>query len=322
MSFTRFGSLPLEIRQYIWHQALQEEVDSRLIFVHRRTMRVMPHTTTVSHVMNANREARHYATKYIYDVQLDVWTLSVDFNAAAEIAEFEQSSKSSYFTEGHPAMDVAIGRHGASMRAKFMFGLLDTHLRPKLCQQVTNQARATLPKRDDPNNPTRRRGTIHLSSQYDRFALTGDSGTNQAPWGVFVVDMCERAFLRDYLCRDLDRFARERARLDPEYLYRAGGDPQDEFLSRHMAARLPASVLQRIRRLVYVNHHSYFRTNIFDPHVCGREVGQDTRAWRLGTFKGVSDFYTASMRTVPTSVVSTCITAHTEDEVVEDEDKG
>ncbi|KAK8861909.1 hypothetical protein PGQ11_008144 [Apiospora arundinis] len=295
MSFTRFGSLPLELRQYIWHEALQEEADARLVFVHRPTMRVMPHTTTVSRVMNANRESREYAKAHFYDVTLDVWTLNLDYQLDTEVAEFEQWPPSKDFTGGHPALEVAMGVHGAHQKAHFMVHFLLLHLASKLEDQVSSQLRAPLPKRDGPMDSSRR-GTIYVSSKHDRFALSKITLTTKAPWRYRKVDMCERAFLRNYLCRDLDRFSRERASFNPKASYQAGGDPDDDFWSRHMAGRLPGSVVRRIQRIVFLNQG---HTEFVNDHACGQEIGFPVRDWKLGTFKGASEFATMIMHTIP-----------------------
>ncbi|KAK7981161.1 hypothetical protein PG989_013618 [Apiospora arundinis] len=302
MSFTRFGSLPPEIRQMIWHQALHEEVDARLIFVHRPTMRVMPHTTTANRVMNANQEARDCGLEF-YDVKLDVWTLSVDVQPAAEFAEFEKWPPSKDFTRGHPALDVARGMHGALKRAILMQNFLLFHLASKLEHQVAKLLKAPLPKRDDPANSTRRRGTLYLSSKYDRFALAKMTLTTQSPWGWRSMEMCERAFLRNYLCRDLDHFTRERARLSPRYIYQAGGNPEDDFLSHHMAGRIPNDVVRRIQRLVYLSDGTRSSAEVTSgTHNCGNIVNYSTREWKLGAFKGASEFYTAYMVTIPSQL--------------------
>ncbi|KAK8026183.1 hypothetical protein PG990_004006 [Apiospora arundinis] len=70
-AFPLFKSLPPELRCKVWEEALREEVEARTVIVHRVTMRVMPHPSTRSMIMNVNQESRHYAMNIFFDVHLD-----------------------------------------------------------------------------------------------------------------------------------------------------------------------------------------------------------------------------------------------------------
>ncbi|KAK8087420.1 hypothetical protein PG994_002394 [Apiospora phragmitis] len=167
-----FSSLPLEIRQMIWKEALHEEIESRMVIVHRVTMRVMPHTSTKSLVMNTNQESRNYALRYFYDVKLDVWTLAVNFNPHTEVVEY--------------------GKTPLGQRHEWL-GLLEATAQPSpritlRCRLVASSSAAPASNpgcssdEDMEGSPeTQRKGAIYLSSQHDRFALAKKTLTKGAP---------------------------------------------------------------------------------------------------------------------------------------------
>ncbi|KAK8043236.1 hypothetical protein PG994_013719 [Apiospora phragmitis] len=74
MAFSRFPSLPIEIRVCIWKDALDEEVEGRLFFVHRNSSRIMPTMNNISPLLSVNVEARHVA-KSCYNLCLPVLRL-------------------------------------------------------------------------------------------------------------------------------------------------------------------------------------------------------------------------------------------------------
>lgn len=133
MSFPKFAKLPPELRHRVWDEALREEIESRLLLVHRTTMRVIPQKGTQSLDMNANREARYYARLKYYDVKLDVWSVDVDFHIRNEIYEFGSTPTGRYHTAGGLSpMSVYRGIYGELLQNQFTASLWFNHLRPMI----------------------------------------------------------------------------------------------------------------------------------------------------------------------------------------------
>ncbi|KAK8129090.1 hypothetical protein PG984_010198 [Apiospora sp. TS-2023a] len=74
MSFHKFPSLPPEIRAYIWVDAIHQEAEGRLFFLHRRSLRILPTKNNISPFFRVNVEARQMA-KSFYSVCLSVSVL-------------------------------------------------------------------------------------------------------------------------------------------------------------------------------------------------------------------------------------------------------
>ncbi|KAK6845655.1 hypothetical protein PG995_015765 [Apiospora arundinis] len=278
-AFPLFKSLPPELRCNVWEEA-------RTVIVHRVTMRVMPHPSTRSMIMNVNQESRHYAMNIFFDVHLDVRMLSVDFDLATEIAAFTRTPRG-YDTDGHDPRAVYGGFHGGYLQWRFTSAFWCQYLRPMLHNRVKQQLKASPRRLLAEGTATRRKGLVYVSSQHDKFALTKAIRTQNAPWGSFEADQCERAFLRDHVCRTMNR-ALGNCRNCPASPY---GNSDGEFLSRHMADRLPQSVQLKVRRVIYMHdewslcrgsYHSLF-----------------ARDFKLGTFKGAREYYSAYMPIVP-----------------------
>ncbi|KAK8022614.1 hypothetical protein PG993_013381 [Apiospora rasikravindrae] len=72
--FTRFKDLAPEIRRMIWRHALEEESSSRIILVHRPSLRIMPFKSLVSPIMLATHESR-LCGKEFYNIYVDIYAM-------------------------------------------------------------------------------------------------------------------------------------------------------------------------------------------------------------------------------------------------------
>ncbi|KAK8087421.1 hypothetical protein PG994_002395 [Apiospora phragmitis] len=112
--------------------------------------------------------------------------------------------------------------------------------------------------------------------------------------------MCERAFLRNYICHGMNGAYGNRARFHPDWRlgYDGPGNANAEFWSRHMAARIPNSVAQKIRRVVNLHAGLEPRADGTEGHTCGYSSFR-VKAWKPTIFKGAQELYTAKMVTIP-----------------------
>lgn len=174
-----FGSLPPELRQEIYRLALREEAASRMVIVHRKTMRVMPHKSTKARVMNINRESRAYAQRYFYDIKLDVWTLAVDCDAAAELKKFGDT------TSGR--REFVYQHHSEDARSILTTCFWNQHLQPTFHSRLVGLMQVST-KNMEGRADTERRGAVYVSSKHDLFALTNKSFTERGgPWSAWKV---------------------------------------------------------------------------------------------------------------------------------------
>lgn len=260
-----------------------------MVIVHRKTMRVMPHKSTTTQVMKINQESRAYAQRYFYDIKLDVWTLAVDYDYATELHKYES-------TQDGRKQREALSPNDAADEAMFTADFWLYHLRYKLHHSLVEKLEIRA-KDMEGRTDTKRKGAIYLSSKHDRFALTKKSFAGRGPWGHWLVDMCERAFLRDHIGVSMNQALATRNRLNPHwpYPYIGSGDMGSEFLARHMSGRLLPSVLKKIRQVVYLREYGT------ELHDCGTDY-MSTQDWKVGTcFKGAETFYTAKMITIPST---------------------
>ncbi|KAK7921566.1 hypothetical protein PG985_009588 [Apiospora marii] len=310
MSFPQFAKLPPELRHMVWDEALREEIGSRLILVHRTTMRVIPHKGTQSLVMNANRESRYYARLMYYDVKLDVWTVKVDLDVENEVYEYDRKPAGQHYTAGLLPMGVYSGLYGELRRAQFTASLWLNQLRPKIQSSINQLLNTHSARKLDEEEGSQQEGCIFVSSQHDRFALARTTRTSDATsWGAWSVDMCVRAFMRDYVCRDMRQAIQDRTRLmqgaqeanDDQDQDASPVDYLDQFQATHMAERLPRAVQRRIRHVVNLGPHPRLQTTGPVQHICGPSTLY-ARDWKLGTFKGARYLYTGYMLTIPSSM--------------------
>lgn len=245
-----FDRLPPELRQMIWQIALEEETESRTIIVHRPTMRVLPHKTARNLVMNVNQESRSYALRLFYDFQVDIRTLEVDFSLIDDMVlyGYDQDSLGAFRGIGGDVLELLRAPAGTSQ--------------PK--------------------------GTIFLHSQRDRFALASTNKDTDILWRILRVDMCQRAFIPNYIisdiCMALDANPRHKSRnfvLNPA---KFGND----FFSRYMGGKLPNKAVKRIRRVVHLHAEPL-------THTCGTAAKLRARDWKLGTFKGAQQLCTTRL---------------------------
>ncbi|KAK7960728.1 hypothetical protein PG996_011369 [Apiospora saccharicola] len=74
MAFHPFLRLPFELQDMVWDYALDNEFKERLVFVHRRTLRVMPTRKNICSIYYAHPRARARALRH-YDVEIPVYKL-------------------------------------------------------------------------------------------------------------------------------------------------------------------------------------------------------------------------------------------------------
>ncbi|KAK8076997.1 hypothetical protein PG996_003167 [Apiospora saccharicola] len=86
-----------------------------------------------------------------------------------------------------------------------------------------------------------------------------------------------------------------RSLLDPLWRSNVSGVPEGDFLARHIAGRLTARALRKIRQVVYLRTFGNGHHNYTTKHM-------RTQDWKLGTcFKGAEKFYTAEMGAIPST---------------------
>ncbi|KAK7921568.1 hypothetical protein PG985_009590 [Apiospora marii] len=303
-TFHCFERLAPELRQMIWDLALREETESRLVIVHRPTMRVMPHPSLKMTVMNACPESREYAQEHFYKVKLDVRTLvpatlSIPYELAAFVSK--PAAQRPWYI-GRDFMGIYSGDFGQWIQAEFRYYFWLFQLAPKFREDVAKLLRTPGPGMAVAGDARSGicKGTIFLSPEHDLFALGQTfhlrTGTRPNPWGI---DLCERAFLRDQ--RHLD-YAQAQDQFERIVLERpspapfTAWNPNTEFLARHIADKLPRSVRQKIRRLVNLHTNHTAGSPLRHIH---EEQPMRARDWDLRAFKGAHQLYTAQMVAVP-----------------------
>lgn len=273
-SFTYLHRLPRELMDQVWDQALLQEVEDRYVLVHRVSMKVLPHkNSTKSAILAVDKERRAYALKF-YDVRLDVWTFdrSMDYSRELDIYFRYPRGLEAYIQTGLVPIAMYKGIYGPIAQRKFIECWWESSLRWHLHESVYNQL-----KRSPANEPgSRLAGTVYLSSEFDKFALSDSIQVSQ-PTRAWNVDLCVHSFLRKHERRVL-----------------GSTRDLDEYTPRHMTVRIPKQAMERICRVV----NTYFVNGPEPPHVCGHAVMQE-RQWKLGSFKGATQLYEANMKRIP-----------------------
>ncbi|KAK8133468.1 hypothetical protein PG984_005480 [Apiospora sp. TS-2023a] len=274
-SFDCFQRLAPELRQMIWDHALHEEAESRLVIVHRPTMRVIPHPSLEMKVMNANQESREYAQNHFYKAKVKVRTLvPVVLSIPNEIASFASTpaAQDPWYNQ-KCLMGIYSGLYGQRLQAEFRFDFWHSHLVPKLREHVTKlletPGRQMMAVAGDSRSGIKK-GTLFLSPEHDRFAICHDYADVHKNLARVVLGLQQPLFT-------------------PE-------NPEDQLLARHIADRLPKRVLQKIRRVVSL--HAGPEAGDRLTHVCGEHLMR-SREWKLRSFKGAHQLYTAHMLAVP-----------------------
>ncbi|KAK7921567.1 hypothetical protein PG985_009589 [Apiospora marii] len=247
MSFTKFLELAPELRFKIWDEALRQEMEDRLILVHCATMRVIPHPSARSLVMNANHEPRNHARTFYYDVKLKVWTAEVGgLSVPSEIIEFTKTSSGRAYTRDTHPRSAHQGLVAAYLRLPVAVDRWMLQLRHELETSV-RRLLATQSRQSGHRRP-RRQGWIFVSSQHDRFALAGTTRTDSPSWNGNSIGLCEKAFLRDYVCGPTREAMQAPMGLPSPSALQCDG-VVNNFQARHMADRLPQPVQTRIRHV-------------------------------------------------------------------------
>ncbi|KAK8094970.1 hypothetical protein PG997_001655 [Apiospora hydei] len=147
------------------------------------------------------------------------------------------------------------------------------------------------------------RGTVFLSSAHDHVTLSRTTGTlsERGTTNYWHLDMCERAFLREEVCRDFVQVLRSYAKYMERRPFPEENqvpDPDGELLAGHITVRLPQAVIQQVQRIVHLPEAKRCETGDILGHVCG-EAPFDDQDWRRRTFKGAREIYTDQMFSIP-----------------------
>ncbi|KAK8009433.1 hypothetical protein PG991_011984 [Apiospora marii] len=273
-TLTCLHRLPQELKDMVWDQALLEEVESRFVLVHRASMKVVPHkNTTPSAILGVDRERRAYALKF-YDLKLDVWTFETSTNYDRVFNNFLRypHGLARYMQQGISPLRMAQGVYGPEARRIMNESFWQSHLRADLHETVITQL-----TKSPANTPgSLSKGTVYLSSQFDKFTLSNNIKIRQ-PLGAWNVDLCVYNFLRKHERRVLGATRN-----------------LNEYESHHMTVRIPKQAMERIRRVV----HTYYINGPEPAHVYGQTRMRE-RQWKLGSFKGANQLYTANMKHIP-----------------------
>ncbi|KAK8076993.1 hypothetical protein PG996_003163 [Apiospora saccharicola] len=276
--FPKFLKMAQELQDHVWDQALLAEVESRFILVQRVSMKVLPHkNSTRSAILGVDRQVRAYALKF-YDIKLDVWTFdaSVDFGHEFDLFLRFPRGLEVEIQRGMDPRAMAHGAYGSEALRKFRECFWEYRFRDDLHQSVlSNLMRA--PSR---TLGSKKKGAVYLNSQLDKFTLSGNVQPIQPSTRIWNVDVCIETFMR----------RRER-------LIRGRTRGLNDYNPRHMTVRIPRQAMERIRKVV--STYLYNLHNGLEPeHVCGPAHMQE-RQWKLGSFRGANQLYTANMNRIP-----------------------
>lgn len=170
------------------------------------------------------------------------------------------------------------GVYGPNARQRANECFWESRLRFEKHEQILNQI-----KRAPAHTPgSRMVGTVYLSSEFDKFTLSNNIQVRQPKLREWHVDLVIHNLLRKHERRVL-RATRE----------------LNEYDSRHMTVRIPKQAMERIRRVVY----TYFVNGPESEHVC-QQAHMRERQWKLGSFKGANQLYTANMERIPDTTLS------------------
>ncbi|KAK7921565.1 hypothetical protein PG985_009587 [Apiospora marii] len=261
-----FNSLPPELSGMIWQLALEEEAESRMIVVHRSTMRVLPHRTAENRVMNVNQDSRSYALRLFYDFQVDVRTFEADFSLIDDMALYGEAEN---IFRDRTVMKAYRGVGGDVLK------LLRTGHSGEL------------------------KGVIYFNSQRDRFALASTKKDTDIPWRILGVDMCQRAFVPNSIISDICMAMDADRRQDSRNFNVNPANFTNDFFNRHIGGKLPNKAIKRIRRVVHL--HAGPQPTGWSTHACGPAATLRSRDWKLGTFKGAQQLYTAQLAYIASS---------------------
>ncbi|KAK6824630.1 hypothetical protein PG987_012124 [Apiospora arundinis] len=272
-TFTRFGSLSPEIRCMIWEEALHDEAGSRYVFVHRTSLKVLPHKpSTRSAIKEATREARDCALKF-YDIHLDVWTFAPSVDYDRDIQLFLDGMpwlRQLYYQ--HP-MDMWRGLHGEDKRSQIASIFWQSTFRESMRDLIEHHLKT--PPHQTANS--QQAGRIFVSSKHDNFVMSSNIVIPQLV-REFSIDLCTLLFLRPH----------------HDHFFRV--DNRDNWYdSQHMTVEIPSKAFQQIRPVVATP----CSCDPDNPHRCG-PFPWNTKQWKLGTFKRVEQLYRAVFDNAPT----------------------
>ncbi|KAK7960727.1 hypothetical protein PG996_011368 [Apiospora saccharicola] len=163
MAFHKFQKLAPELRQWIWKEAILEEADERIFFVHAETFRILPTENIICHIFGVNWEARQVALKH-YPVKMPIFKLpSLDWPALTFEEWVVQTAYVQWGRGGPWGRGLEMGRQSWSNVDRYWHH----YAMPKLGESANQLIK------DTPSNPqSQDSGCIRLSPVTDRFLLS------------------------------------------------------------------------------------------------------------------------------------------------------
>ncbi|KAK8108898.1 hypothetical protein PG984_014699 [Apiospora sp. TS-2023a] len=163
MAFHKFQKLAPELRQWIWKEAILEEADERIFFVHAETFRILPTQNIICDIFRVNWEARQVALKH-YPVEMPIFKLPSLNGPVLTFEEWVVQTAHVQWGRGGPwGIDSEEGRESWSNMDRYWHH----YAMPKLGEAANQLIKNT------PGNPqTQDSGCIHLSPVTDRFLLS------------------------------------------------------------------------------------------------------------------------------------------------------
>ncbi|KAK8022549.1 hypothetical protein PG993_013316 [Apiospora rasikravindrae] len=160
MEFVKFPKFPPEIRDKIWKEAVSEEADGRLVFVHKDTLRVLPTRNSISPLLSVNAEARQVALKH-YNVRLPIFRLPpLKYQLPLSFVEWIVTTADVQWGRGTGERD-----HSLSHRERYCYHYV-LHMLEGPAWKLLRDSR------DDKNSPS---GCMFLNESTDRFILSHDT---------------------------------------------------------------------------------------------------------------------------------------------------
>ncbi|KAK8038597.1 hypothetical protein PG993_007008 [Apiospora rasikravindrae] len=267
-TFPMFKKFPPELRCMIWEEALREEVESRFVFVHRVSMKVLPHKNTNKNaIMATNQESRGRALRF-YDIRLDVWTFAPINRGYTYAREIDLYCGPRIMWPGvltREEINALFTRQGVERPwALRSFN----EIRGRVSNQLKQAPRHT--------PGSRLVGRIYLNSELDKFTLS-DKIQVYRPDRNWPLGLVVHYFLKEH-----------------ENRFRGAMGDRDKYVIRYMTVCLPKRALERIRRVI----KTYWTDEPDEEHVCQTATKKD-RDWKLGSFKGADQLYTLPMEEIP-----------------------
>ncbi|KAK8091735.1 hypothetical protein PG997_002096 [Apiospora hydei] len=236
MEFVKFPEFPPEIRDQIWKEAVCEEAEDRLVFVHKDTLRVFPTKNNTSPLLSVNVEARQVALKH-YNVRLPIFHLPpVKYEPPLSFVDWIVKTADIHWGRG-----LSSGGGCCSNRERYWHYYAMSEFADEAKHLIEDTS-------EDEELPS---GFIFLNESTDRFMLSPDISFPHKVENVLAWDGDEAAYehVQENPTPDL-------------VAYQPILDHQTNFLSsksyerceiqrQHMSPRLPLEVRLNIRNVVF-----------------------------------------------------------------------